>query len=336
VTRVFVIAEAGVNHNGSLERALELVDADAAAGADAVKFQTFRADALAAGYAVKAAYQAAATGAGGQLEMLRALELSAADHRALQTRCEQRGVEFLSAPFDLESVALLGALGLRRLKIPSGELTNVPYLRRVAALGLPLILSTGMATLDEVRAALAVLAAAGCGRERVTVLHCSTEYPTPPNEVNLLAMVTLRDELGVAVGYSDHTEGIAVPIAAVALGATVIEKHLTLSRDLPGPDHKASLEPLEFAAMLRALREVEQALGDGVKRPAPGERENVAVARKSIVAARTIAAGRRFDEDDLTVKRPGTGISPLRWDDVVGLVATRDYAPDEQIDEVLP
>jgi N,N'-diacetyllegionaminate synthase len=336
VRHVFVIAEAGVNHNGSLERALELVDAAAAAGADAVKFQTFRADALAAGYADKAAYQTATTGAGGQREMLRALELSAADHRALQARCRQLGVEFLSAPFDFESVALLGELGLQRVKIPSGELTDVPFLRRVAALGLPLILSTGMATLDEVRAALAVLTAAGCERERVTVLHCSTEYPTPPIEVNLRAMVTLRDELGVAVGYSDHTEGITVPIAAVALGATVIEKHLTLSRELPGPDHRSSLEPPEFAALVRALREVEAALGDGVKRPAPGERANMAAARKSIVAARAIASGHRLSEEDLAAKRPGTGISPLRWDEVVGLVATRAYAPDEQIDEVAP
>jgi N,N'-diacetyllegionaminate synthase len=334
---VFVIAEAGVNHNGSVEMALQLVDAAAAAGADAIKFQSFRAHLLAVADAPRAAYQREASGtAGGQLEMLRALELSADEHRRIAAHCRRRGIEFLSSPFDDESVALLATLGLERLKVPSGELVDVPYLRRVAALGLPLIVSTGMATLSEVGAALAVLEAAGCPRERVTVLHCSTEYPTPPADVNLRAMVTMRDALGVAVGYSDHTEGIAVAVAAVALGAGVIEKHLTLDRSLPGPDHRASLEPGRFAEMVLALRAVEIALGDGVKRPTAAELENAAAARKSIVAARAIAAGETLTADNLTVKRPGTGMSPLRWDDVVGLSASRGYAPDDPIAERLP
>lgn len=334
---VFVIAEAGVNHNGSIEMALELVDAAAATGADAVKFQSFRAELLAAPDAPRAAYQQEATGdAGGQLEMLRALELSTDDHRRIAAHCRRRGIEFLSSPFDAASVELLATLGLERLKVPSGELVDVPYLRRVAALGLPLIVSTGMATLSEVGAALGVLQAAGCPRERVTVLHCSTEYPTPPADVNLRAMITLRDALGVAVGYSDHTEGTTVAVAAAALGAVVIEKHLTLDRSLPGPDHRASLEPGAFGDMVRAVRVVESALGDGVKRPSAGELENMAAARKSIVAARAIAAGETLSADNLAVKRPGTGMTPLRWDDVVGLVASRDYKADDLIAESLP
>ena len=334
---VFVIAEVGVNHNGSAEMALELVDAAVAAGADAVKFQTFRAHLLAAADAPQAAYQQAASGTtGGQLEMLRALELSADTHRRLAAHCRERGIEFLSSPFDAESIELLATLGLERLKVPSGELLDVPYLRRVAALGLPLIVSTGMATLSEVGAALAVLEAAGCPRERVTVLHCSTEYPTPAADVNLRAMVTMREALGVAVGYSDHTDGITVAVAAAALGAEIIEKHLTLDRSLPGPDHRASLEPQVFGEMVVALRAVELALGDGVKRPTAAELGNVAAARKSIVAARDIAAGETLTTDNLTVKRPGTGMSPLRWDDVVGIVATRSYGPDDAIEEPLP
>ncbi len=336
-SRTLLIAEAGVNHNGSLELALALVDAAAAADADAVKFQTFRADLLASPEAPKARYQEERTTRGeSQLAMLRALELSDADHRAIRARCDERAIEFISSPFDLRSIDLLATLGIRRIKVPSGELTNVPYLRRIAALRIPVLLSTGMATLDEARAAVAVLEAAGCPRSRLTLLQCSTEYPTPPGDVNLRAMLTLRDQLAVAVGYSDHTEGISVPVAAVALGASVIEKHLTLDRTLPGPDHRASLEPEQFAAMARAIREVELALGDGVKRPTSAEAETAAAARKSIVAARAIAAGERLTEDALAVKRPGTGISPLHWDEVVGLIATRAYAPDEQIAEPLP
>ncbi len=331
--RVFVIAEAGVNHNGSLERALAMVDAAAEAGADAVKFQTFSADALVTRDAPKAGYQVETTGAGeSQYDMLKRLELSESDHDALVARCRERAIVFMSAAFDPASLSLLARLGIDRVKVPSGEMTNVPYLRRVAALGLPVLLSTGMATLDEVRAALEVLERAGCPRERVTVLHCTTEYPTPPEDVNLRAMLTMRDELGVRVGYSDHTEGIAVPVAAVALGAEVIEKHFTLDRGLPGPDHRASLEPAELAEMVSAIRVVERSLGDGVKRPSETETANAAVARKSIVAARAIRAGETLDADALAVKRPGTGVSPLRWDEVVGTVATRDYAPDEPVD----
>jgi len=330
---VFVIAEAGVNHNGSLELALELVDAAAEAGADAVKFQTFRADALASASAPKAEYQLETTGESeSQLEMLRALELDVASHHALQARARGRGIEFLSAPFDLASVALLGEMGLPVIKIPSGELTNVPYLRAVAALGRPLILSTGMATLAEVASALAVLEEAGVARDDVVVLHCTTEYPAPFDDVNLRAMVTMGEALGVRFGYSDHTEGIAVPVAAVALGAEVIEKHFTLDRTMPGPDHRASLEPAELAQMVREIRQVEAALGSGIKAPSRREIANAEVARKSIVAACDIAAGEILSEDNLAVKRPGTGVSPLRWDDVVGSVASRAYAADEPID----
>lgn len=334
MTHVFVIAEAGVNHNGSLELALEMVDAAADCGADAVKFQTFRADALASAAAPKAGYQRETTDAEeSQLEMLRKLELDAADHRALRARAIARGIEFLSAPFDLPSVELLRDLGLARVKVPSGQLTNVPYLRAVASLGLPVILSTGMATLDEVAASLAVLEDAGVPLGDIVVLHCTTEYPTPLEDVNLCAMVTMREQLGVRVGYSDHTDGIAVPVAAVALGAEVIEKHFTLDRRMPGPDHRASLEPADFAEMVHSIREVEVALGDGVKRPSARELENAAAARTSIVAARRIEAGETFSAENLGLKRPGTGVSPLRWDEVLGTTARRAYEPDELIDD---
>jgi N-acetylneuraminate synthase len=328
-----VIAEIGVNHNGSLALALEMIDAASEVGADAVKFQTFHAESLVTVSAPKAAYQSETTGAGSQLEMLRKLELDLASHHALQARAHARGVEFLSAPFDLRSVALLGEIGVSRIKIPSGHLTNVPYLRAVAALGLPVILSTGMATLEEVAASIEVLERAGVAREDLVVLHCTTEYPTPIDDVNLLAMVTMREALRVRVGYSDHTEGIAVPIAAVALGAEVIEKHFTLSRSMPGPDHRASIEPDEFGRMVRSIRDVETSLGDGLKRPAHREMANIGAARTSIVAAREVLAGETLTEDALAVKRPGTGTSPLRWDDVVGTTARRAYRADELIDE---
>jgi len=330
--RVYVIAEAGVNHNGSLETAAELVRAAARAGADAVKFQAFSADALASRTAPKAAYQKRTTGtAESQVDMLRALELDESAHRRLQQVAAEEGIDFLSSAFDLESVAMLGGLGLKAHKIPSGEITNLPYLRAVAVLGTPVILSTGMAEMGEVAEALAALETAGATRDRVTVLHCSTEYPAPFEDANLRAMVAMRDEFGVAVGYSDHTDGIAVPIAAVALGASIIEKHLTLDRSLPGPDHAASLEPGPFAEMVAAIRAVEVALGDGVKRPSAGELGNRAIVRKSIVAAQAIAAGEVLSEDNLTTKRPGTGVSPMRWDDVIGTIAVRDFAPDEEI-----
>ena len=334
MARVFVIAEAGVNHEGSLASALEMVDAAAAAGADAVKFQTFSAARLVTHQAPKAAYQIETTGdSESQYEMLLRLELTDADHAALLERCRERGIVFMSAAFDVRSLHFLRDLGIDRVKVPSGELTNVPYLREVAALRLPVLLSTGMATLDEVHGARDVLERAGLSREHVTVLQCTTEYPAPPESVNLRAMVAMRDVLGVHIGYSDHTEGIAIAIAAVALGAEVIEKHFTLDRALPGPDQAASLEPAELAAMVCAIRDVEAALGDGVKRPSRAELANAAVARKSIVAAREIARGEVLTADDLAVKRPGTGMSPLCWDDLVGRRASRDYHADDPIRE---
>jgi N-acetylneuraminate synthase len=328
-----VIAEAGVNHGGDLGRARELVAMAAEAGADIVKFQSFVTGRSITRDAPKADYQLATTGATeSQYEMVRRLELSRSDHEVLVEDCRRLGIEFLSTAFDAESFDLLLGLGIRRVKVASGELTNLPMLRRFGAAGLPLLVSTGMADLDEIAAALAALEAAGTTRDRVTLLHCTTEYPAPFDEVNLRAMRTLAETFGTAVGYSDHTTGIAVPIAAAALGATVIEKHVTVDRSLPGPDHRASLEPAELAAMIGAIRSVEAALGDGVKRPTASELRNRAVARKSLVAARRIRAGETFGPDDLATKRPGTGLSPMLWDEVVGRRATRDYAPDEMIE----
>lgn len=322
-----------MNHNGQLDLALQLVDAAAAAGADAVKFQTFRAESVVSAMAPKAPYQMESTGSSGsQLEMVRGLELSHSDHRALVNRCAERGIDFLSSPFDLESIDFLVELGLGTLKIPSGAITDLPYLRAIGAAETRIIMSTGMATLDEVAAALQVLEEAGTPRATMTVLQCTTEYPTASEDVNLLAMLTLRDTFKVAVGYSDHTTGIEVPIAATALGASVIEKHFTLDRTLPGPDQAASLEPEELAEMVRAIRVVEVALGDGVKRPTAMELENAAVARKSIVATRRIAAGEPFSGENLTTKRPGTGISPMLWDTAIGTIAPRDFEPDEVIE----
>ena len=330
--RTLIIAEAGVNHDGVLADAHAIVDAAADAGADVVKFQTFRADRLVTASAARAAYQVRTTGSDApQLAMLRALELAPEAHVALAAHAAARGIAFASTAFDSESLDFLATLQPPFVKVPSGELTNLPYLRHVAVMGSPVLLSTGMATLGEVEAALDALAAAGCDRTRVTVLHCTTEYPAPMPSVNLRALATLRTAFGTAVGYSDHTAGLEIPVAAVALGATVLEKHLTLDRSRPGPDHAASLEPREFAAMVAAVRNVEVALGDGIKRPADGERANARIARRSIVAARAIRAGEPFSADNLAVKRPGTGLSPMRWDDVLGRVATRDYAPDEAI-----
>jgi N,N'-diacetyllegionaminate synthase len=328
-----VIAEAGVNHNGDLSMARQLIRVAAQAGADLVKFQTFSADRLAAPHAPKATYQQGRTDASqSQHQMLRKLELSHADHEALITECSRHGIGFFSTAFDIVSQDMLLALGLDRIKVPSGEITNLPFLRHVARCGKPVILSTGMATLGEIDAAIDALLFAGTARSQITLLHCNTEYPTPFEDVNLRAMVSLRSAFGVEVGYSDHTAGIEVPIAAVALGASVIEKHFTLDRSLPGPDHQASLEPAELAAMVRAIRHVEQALGDGIKRPMPSEMKNRPIARKSIVAARAIGAGEVFSESNLTTKRPGTGVSPMRWDELMGRRATRDYQPDELIE----
>lgn len=329
---VFIIAEAGVNHDGCLDRARMLVDVAAQAGADAVKFQTFRAETLVSRSAPKADYQQQTTGSSeSQYDMLRRLELSMEDHRALIAHCRQAGIRFLSSPFDLASIDLLCDLGLDVFKIPSGEITNLPYLRRIGSLAKDVILSTGMADMDEISAALRVLTDAGTPKDRITVLHCNTEYPTPMGDVNLRAMRSIGAAFGVRVGYSDHTEGIEVPIAAVALGAAVIEKHFTLDRRLPGPDHRASLEPVELHAMVSAIRNIEVALGSGIKQPSISELKNRLVARKSIVAARPIVAGETLTGINLTVKRPGNGFSPMLWESVIGQKAPRDFFADEAI-----
>lgn len=330
---VLIIAEAGVNHNGNLEMARQLVAAAAASGADIVKFQTFSARKLVTSGAAKAAYQIATTGNDeGQLEMIRKLELSRQDHEMLINECRRHGIRFFSTAFDTDSFDMLMDMGLDQVKIPSGELTNLPLLRHMTRHGLPVMLSTGMATLGEVEAAVDVIERNGTPRERITVLHCTTEYPAPMEDVNLRAMLSMKAAFGVQVGYSDHTPGIEIPVAAVALGATIIEKHFTLDCNLPGPDHKASLEPDQFKAMVDAIRNVEVALGDGIKRPSASELKNKPIARKSLVAARHIRAGERFSAENLTAKRPGTGISPMQWDAVIGRVAVRDFQTDELIE----
>ncbi|MCM1070851.1 MAG: N-acetylneuraminate synthase [[Clostridium] fimetarium] len=331
--KVIIIAEAGVNHCGSLERALAMVDAAAEAGVDYVKFQTFKAAKLVSANAPKAGYQEANDPSSGstQLEMLRRLELSAADFATLAARCREKGIGFLSTPFDLDSIRDLAPLGMDYWKIPSGEITNLPYLRAIGSRGESVILSTGMSDLDEVEAALRALEEAGTPRSKVILLHCNTQYPTPMADVNLRAMEPLRTLGAASVGYSDHTLGTEVPVAAAALGASVIEKHFTLSRDLPGPDHKASLTPAELALMVSQIRNIELALGDGSKRVSDSERPNIAVARKSIVASRPIARGETLSSENLAVKRPGTGLSPMLWDSVTGTQAVKDFAPDEPI-----
>jgi len=328
-----IIAEAGVNHNGNLDQAKRLIDVAARAGADLVKFQTFNADRLTTLEAPKSAYQLRGSQPDGtQHEMLKNLELSGAMHEDLIDYCEEVDIGFFSTGFDVESNNMLHKLGFRRFKIPSGEITNLPYLRHIGGFGLPLILSTGMAHMEEIDDALAVLEEAGTPRTKVTVLHCNTQYPTPMQDVNLLAMVSIMETLGVKVGYSDHTLGIEIPVAAVALGATVIEKHFTLDRSLPGPDHQASLEPVELCDMVIAIRNIELALGVSVKRPSPSEVANLSVVRKSIVALQSIKTGEKFTDANVTVKRPGTGISPMQWDEVIGNSAMRDFEPDELIE----
>ena len=355
---VFVIAEAGVNHNGSLERALELVDVAAEAGANAVKFQTFRAEELAHAMAPKADYQIRATGANeSQFEMLRKLELGHEAHHALLIRCRRRGIEFMSTAFDIESLNfLVEKIGVRRIKIPSGEITNGSLLLEAARARLPLLLSTGMSTMEEIEAALGVLAfgittptaqpsrtafsqvfASEAGQlslgALVTLLHCTTEYPATFGEVNLRAIQTLRTRFNLPVGLSDHSAGISIPAAAVALGALVVEKHFTLDRDLPGPDHHASLEPTELAAMIKSIREVSESLGDGIKRPMPLEAKNIAVARRSIVALCAIREGDPLSHENVGAMRPGTGISPMNIWDWIGKTAPRNFDPGDQIGE---
>lgn len=331
MNKTFIIAEAGVNHNGSIELAKELIAKGAEAGVDAVKFQSFKADKLVTVNAEKAEYQVANTGNSqeSQYQMIKKLELDYAKHQELMDYATSLGVMFLSSAFDLESIDLLKDLGLGVFKIPSGEITNLPYLRKTAKTGKKVILSSGMSTLGEIEEALDVLKENGA--KEITVLHCNTEYPTPMSDVNLTAMNTMKEAFKVPVGYSDHTLGIEVPIAAVALGATVIEKHFTLDKTMEGPDHKASLEPDELKQMVTSIRNIEQALGDGVKTPTKSERKNKAIARKSLIAKTNIAKGDVFTEDNLDIKRPGTGISPMLWDEVVGTKAAKDYTADELI-----
>lgn len=331
--RALIIAEAGVNHNGDLRLAKKLIDVAAEAGVDLVKFQTFNADRQVTHTAKKADYQTQTTGSKeSQHEMLRRLELTEEMHKDLISHCAARNIGFFSTGFDIESIDLLLGLGQDHFKIPSGEITNLPYLRHIGQLGKTVILSTGMATLGDIEAALDVLEQAGTARAQITVLHCTTEYPTPMNEVNLRAMQSIHTAFGVAVGYSDHTAGIEVAIAAVAMGASVIEKHFTLDRNLPGPDHKASLEPEELKAMVAAIRNIEIALGDGIKRLTPSEVRNKPIVRKSLVASRTIKVGEGFSAENITAKRPGTGISPMRWDEIMGRTAPRDFVADELIE----
>ena len=330
---IIIIAEAGVNHNGDLTLAKQLIDKAAEAGADLVKFQSFSADRLATRQAKKANYQIATTGSTEtQHQMLSRLELSANMHYELTAHCDLRNIEFLSTGFDIESINFLIKLGINYFKIPSGEITNLPYLRHIGQFSKSVILSTGMSTLGDIEAAIDVLEQAGTPRLLITVLHCTTEYPTPMAEVNLRAMQSMQAAFGVSVGYSDHTAGIEISIAAAALGATVIEKHFTLDRNLPGPDHKASLEPDELKAMVSAIRNIEIALGDGIKRLTPSESRNKPVVRKSLVASKVIKAGEVLSAENITTKRPGTGMSPMTWDAVMGRKAVRDFAVDELIE----
>ena len=327
---VFIIAEAGVNHNGSLERALEMVEVAKEAGASAVKFQLFRAERLVSPSAGRPEYQKKTVGDGSQWEMLKGLELSREDFVRIKRKCDEVGIEFMTTPFDEESARFLYDLGMETFKIASGNLTDYPLLKQVSEFGRPVILSTGMATMEEIREALDVLSS-GLERDQITLLHCLTEYPAPVEEVNLRAMVAMREAFGVRVGYSDHTLGWEVPIAAVALGAEVIEKHFTLDRGLPGPDHKASLEPEEFRQMVSAIRKVERALGDGIKRPTPSELKNLPFARKSLFARRPIKKGEVFSMDNLIALRPGDGISPMLLPKILGKASPKDYEAGEML-----
>jgi len=330
--KVFIIAEAGVNHNGKIEIAKKLIDVAAESGADAVKFQTFKASNLVNKAAQKAEYQKQTTDKDEtQFEMIKKLELDVDAHKELMAYCTDKNILFLSTPFDHESIDLLNNLGLEIFKIPSGEITNLPYLRKIGSLNKQVILSTGMAELSEIGDALDILISSGTGKENITVLHANTEYPTPMEDVNLKAMKTIANTFNIDVGYSDHTLGFEVDVAAVAMGAKVIEKHFTLDKTMEGPDHKASLGPDEIKEMVQAIRNIEKALGDGVKKPSNSERKNISVVRKSIVAKLDIREGDLFTEQNIMIKRPGKGISPMRWDEVIGQVAQKNYVADEII-----
>lgn len=333
--KVIIIAEAGVNHNGSLEKAFQLIDVAVEANVDYVKFQTFKSSKVVSKNATKAAYQVENTNnsSESQLEMVQKLELSESDHHKLIRYCSSKNIQFLSTAFDLDSLQYLYDIGLRTVKIPSGEVTNLPYLEKAALLFEKVILSTGMCTIKDIGDALNVFINQGIEKKNITILHCNTEYPTPMQDVNLKAMLTIGEKFGTPIGYSDHTLGIEVPIAAVALGATVIEKHFTLDRNMDGPDHKASLEPAELKAMVSAIRNIEKAIsGSGVKEPSPSELKNIAIARKSIVANKAIKKGDIFTDENLTTKRPGIGISPMQWYNVIGKTANKDYSEDQLIE----
>jgi len=329
---VFIIAEAGVNHNGSVDLAKKLIDVASIAGADAVKFQTFKAENLVAKNTQKADYQKQTTDASeSQFDMIKKLELDVETHKELIAYCQEKGIMFLSTPFDHESINLLSDLGLKFFKIASGEITNLPYLRHIGSLGKKVVLSTGMSNLKEVGDALNILINAGTSKDNITVLHANTMYPTPMEDVNLNAMLTIQKEFGVAVGYSDHTLGIEVDIAAVAMGASCIEKHFTLDKTMDGPDHKASLEPEELKAMVGAIRNIEKALGSSEKKPSPSESVNIDIVRKSIVANQKINKGDILTDKNITIKRPGKGISPMQWDEIIGTIAVKNYKLDNLI-----
>ena len=331
MNKIFVIAEAGVNHNGDINIAKQLIDVASQARADAVKFQTFKAENLVCKTAKKAEYQLEMTDKSEtQFEMLKKLELTEQMHKELMEYCDKKKIMFLSTPFDIESIRLLSKLGMQFFKIPSGEITNLPYLREIARQQKRVILSTGMSSMNEVKAAVEVIKRNGT--DNITLLHCNTQYPTPVSDVNLLAMVKMQEELGLPVGYSDHTQGIEIPIAAAALGAAVIEKHFTLDRKMEGPDHKASLEPYELRQMVEGIRKIELALGNGKKQISESEKINRDIARKSIVAAVNIKMGETYTEVNLTAKRPGNGISPMRWDEIIGMKANKNYEKDEIIE----
>ncbi len=327
---VYIIAEAGVNHNGSFVLACKLVDAAKEAGVDCIKFQTFKSENLVSRSAKKAEYQKRTTGDSSQQDMLKKLELSFDDFIKLKDYCKESGITFLSTPFDFDSIDFLNSIDIPFWKIPSGEVTNLPYLVKLAKTGKPVVMSTGMCNMEEIQTAIEILSSNGT--KDIKLLHCNTEYPTPFGDVNLKAMQTIREAFHLEVGYSDHTKGIEVPIAAVALGATVIEKHFTLGRNMEGPDHKASLEPQELAAMVSSIRNIEKALGSGNKEPSPSEKKNMAIARKSIVAAKKIKKGETLTEENITTKRPGFGISPMKWFDILGTTAIRDFEEDELIE----
>jgi len=330
---VLIIAEAGVNHNGSIKIAKQLIDEAVNAGVDIIKFQTFNAEKLVSKSAKRAEYQRKNIGDGNdsQYDMLKKLELSKENHEELITYCKEKGIRFWSTAFDFESIDYLHSLKLGLWKIPSGEITNYPFIRKISSYNEPIIMSTGMCEEKDIQNAIDVLIKYGIKKEQITLLHCNTQYPTPYQDVNLKAMISIKETFDLPIGYSDHTQGIEVPIAAVAMGATVIEKHFTLDRNLPGPDHKASLEPVELKAMVSAIRHIEQALGDGIKKVSDSERGNISVARKSIVAACSIKKGELLTENNLTVKRPGTGLSPMLWENVIGTTAIKDYEEEDLI-----